>query len=690
MKNITLVLLLFPIFSYCQTGDPCRFPSSPDVDAALVQVWLTAKPTQDSVQLAKIRQKKANSRHGKAVADSLWQLTIAWLTERLGEKILCEHVVGNFPHFIMDSDRMFGTQFIFHEKPFGGRDHFFSFQIYFEKQPVGGWKLVAPDFLPECRTDPSRCQFNIDEKTAKKIAKENGIQETDGYSIQVYRAAHDRPFDYQIRKPKAAGECQDSVWWLDRRTGQLSPPRQERDRHCTTYLEMVEQSPVIVEVQELGGHSFRAGNDILTSHAYRVLQVFKGDSIPDFIEVVQGGGDLKHESSSWSHGTVSFLSAGKTGLLFLQDFSRRYVHTKDAGPEYFRYKPYIPYGDQLAYGGMTPIVREARLLDPEHLLFAPIEAHTGKPRQRRQLGKVRDEKLLETMRKWGFGYRNGQPGLLVHLYADDDEPWMSVSIEAAPVPVYLDSVNIHLRYDTTLLGTKPAANGNIRVANTTPNNNFSIPKHHDAYLTDVSPGLLSLRLVSTAADRLDPHFAFQPNGYKMPAAILHLDLPAERAKALQLELVDFDEQPGGQYVDFTQKSFGPLGYVAGVSAARFRANLPLSCDKGASDTLRYNKEHRQWQTILHGAGLDDPTLEVWAPVKVVGQDGTFIPSYQRLHEWSLYRRPEGGLLLRIEEPYNKDLSQMPIRLRSGVVYLARPGDWKAGEVLEVGYLNSDN
>lgn len=127
--------------------------------------------------------------------------------------------------------------------------------------------------------------------------------------------------------------------------------------------------------------------------------------------------------------------------------------------------------------------------------------------------------------------------------------------------------------------------------------------------------------------------------------------------------------------------------MAGISTADFRATLPLSIDKTTLDTLRYNKEQRRWQITLHGPGLDDPRLELWAPVQVVGQDGQFIPSYQCMHESLLYRKPDGGLLLQVEHPYNRDRAASLVRLRSGVVYLARPGDWKAGEVLGVGYLH---
>ena len=180
-----------------------------DIDSSIIQIWELKHPDLDAAQRKKIRSKKLNSRHGKKVADSLWQVTQNWMLEKFGEEMLCTQVAGRFPHFIMEEDSLFGQQFQIYESP-GRKGHSFSLQIYYQKT-ANGWKSQTVDHWPDCRKNPADCQFKIDRRKAKKIAAENGIEETEHNSVSIRGMGHKQPFYYRIHKHKVAGECLDSI-----------------------------------------------------------------------------------------------------------------------------------------------------------------------------------------------------------------------------------------------------------------------------------------------------------------------------------------------------------------------------------------------------------------------------------------------------------------------------------------------
>ncbi|RMF03466.1 MAG: hypothetical protein D6772_02115 [Bacteroidetes bacterium] len=683
IKNLLTFCLCLPFALLAQTEANCRFPFQAKANEALVHVWLQDKPTLDSQQVAKIKQKRISSRYAQATVDSLWQQAKNWLQDRLGEDILCRHVSGSFPHFTGEGDNFFLFEFRFDHNPQRPRSDFFSFQLVF-KRLAGQWQLQPPTFLPPCHLFPDSCQVRYDRNETRQLAQQQGIRADERFGLLLLNRPHNQPFIYKIHKTHAAGQCQDSVWLFDRRTGIFGPPTVARTPQCVTYEEMIAQTPIIVEAQELRGYSFQAGTSILTSHAYRVLQVFKGDSIPDFIEVVQGGGQIKSLSSHWSHGTVPFLDRGQTGLLFLQAFSRKYAHTRAADSSYFRYKPYIPYGTQLAYGRPSGPVCEERIADPEHLLFAPIEAHTGHARTYRQPGQLRNEQLLEQMRRWGYGYRCGQAGVLVHLNAQswEQEQVLSVALEASPTPIYLDSIRLLIRYDTSILGTAPVADSLLSMYDS---HTLNIPSltYYDSKLMDAEAGVLALELVRKLADRRHPNVALQPNGYALPLALLQLKLPPIRPQTVRFELVDFDAQPGGRYVRMPEGQFHPLAFVAGVKVGLIDPNAPLQLDTLRTQKIAYPPQRKYWQTTLYGEGVQDTHLEVWVPIWIAGKSGGKIPSYQCLPPQLQSLTPDGGLHLIIKAAKQIMDTELPIQLRNGPIYLARPGRGEGMQVLKL-------
>jgi hypothetical protein len=598
-----------------QSPEDCVFPYGATADEALVKVWLTRKPNLSEAVEQRIRQKRLGSRHGSGSENIIWDATVEWLEDRLGKQVLCEQVAGSFPHFHFETDSTFVFQFQLYEEPMDLRSDFISFQMPFRKID-GHWVLDPPLNVPDCKRYPERCRYSINRNEAKAIAAEHGLEGR----LQVVQSRERRPDLYEIWQLGAAGECRDSVWTLDRVSGAMTFAKIQRQIGCVTYKELITGSSVIVEAQNMGDKQcFETGKGhIVTKHSYRVLRVFKGDSVPNFIEVVQMGGQLQGKATHISHGTVSMLGHRESGLLFLTPFAGLLLGDTVSVEKYFRYAAYDPYRTQLSYGQANRYITEERVRHPEKLLWAPIEQETGRERAWRQPGHLLSEALEGQLKELGYGYAIGKPAVHVSLHAYEREPWMALHLKASPVPLYLGDLSLRIAYDTSVFGQQPVADSLVYLAADLPEYGFSLPTGINVNYTDVRPGVLEVQLQHKSLGKAPPKFVLQPNKKIGLSIVLGVKLPEQQLQTLAFKALPPAEQPGGRYYDFADQAYKPLSYVLGVKEARFFPNTPWDVPETAAlDTMQHDAEKKVWRAKLAHIPPDE-AVEVWVPVVMTG------------------------------------------------------------------------